>query len=271
MISVSRLKKILVAYVFLALLFNPWMALGQDAVRTNIITRVFRIEYGAKSGSSFTIDVDDRQYLITAKHLVPGIQEGDSIRLLRRKDTWVTLEVKLIFCDSPDVDIVALALPEQISPSFPVVPTMDGIFLGQDVFFLGFPYGLATYQDGWSPIPFVKKGILSMIDRSSDDRVILHIDGLGNPGFSGGPVVFRKANKEETRIAGVVIGFEGVYEKVLRPRSENERLTLDNMDETGLFVRMNSGIMTAHKIDHIVEAIRRNPIGPPVVTTTRKM
>src|SRR5437016_4253756 len=36
-----------------------------------VIKSVFRIQYGDKTGAAFAIEVDDRQYLITAKHVVP--------------------------------------------------------------------------------------------------------------------------------------------------------------------------------------------------------
>ena len=50
------------------LLALPLISFAQtELVTSNVLHRVFLIKYGDKFGSSFTIDVDNRQYLISAK------------------------------------------------------------------------------------------------------------------------------------------------------------------------------------------------------------
>jgi hypothetical protein len=55
------------------------MQQAQAQITSNVLRRVLMIQVGTTSGSSFTIDVDGRQYLITAKHLVAGLKLEDTI------------------------------------------------------------------------------------------------------------------------------------------------------------------------------------------------
>jgi hypothetical protein len=47
----------------------------------NVVYRIFSIKYVNYSGSAFIIEVDGRQYLITAKHVLPGMEGPAQIRL----------------------------------------------------------------------------------------------------------------------------------------------------------------------------------------------
>ena len=41
-------------------------------VPSNALQRTFRLNYRSESGTCFTLDVDARQYVVTARHLVLG-------------------------------------------------------------------------------------------------------------------------------------------------------------------------------------------------------
>ncbi len=60
--------------------------------------------------------------------------------------------------------------------------------LSQDAFFLGYPFGMGTYIHEVQAWAFVKKGIISSFGKLGGVRRIF-LDGMNNPGFSGGPVV----------------------------------------------------------------------------------
>ena len=53
------------------------MAHDNEIVNANILTRVLHLKIGEMTGTAFTVEVDGRQYLITAKHLTgeSGIEE----------------------------------------------------------------------------------------------------------------------------------------------------------------------------------------------------
>ena len=46
---------------------------------SNVFTRVLLIKTPAGEGTAFTLDVDSRQYLVTAKHLVGGLNGKSTI------------------------------------------------------------------------------------------------------------------------------------------------------------------------------------------------
>ena len=76
---------------------------------------------------------------------------------------------------------------------------------GQDVYFLGFPYGLHGDMSALSndlPFPFVKKGIISLFHNDGVNRI--YLDGHNNPGFSGGPVVFMPAGLSDFMLSAQV-------------------------------------------------------------------
>jgi len=259
-------------------------ALVGAQVTSNVIYRVFLIKGPAEAGSAFTIEVDGRQYLVTAKHVVKGMKEDDVIQI-RRNDQWSSLAVKVFRCDDP-ADIAVLAPPSQLSTAFPLHPSLSGIMLGADTYFLGFPYAITTGSTlpGGYPMPLTKRATLSGLSQLVPGKGSLMIlDGYNNPGFSGSPVVFRDTTNGEVafKVGGVVVSFlpeagpvlkteeiapEQVTEedrresRILQYRGKVYRVT----QETADFVRLNTGIAFAHDIRFAVDLIRQHPIGPKV-------
>jgi S1-C subfamily serine protease len=211
--SVSRILFLLL--FLLGLGSNIWA----QEVGTHILQRVFFIKYGEKCGTSFTIDVQGKQYLITARHLVEGIKEGDSIGLFH-ENQWKSLKAKPLYLEPAEVDIVVLALPIQISPSYPLELGVAGLCISQTTYFLGFPYGQAvdarTLNNGF-PLPFVRQGICSAVLFSPKKYAVLFLDGMGNPGFSGGPIIFFDRDSHKLTVAGVVTRYRNQEDKVLKP------------------------------------------------------
>lgn len=147
----------------LLLLFNTTLYAN---VTVNVLNRVLFIKYNKKAGTGFTIEVDNKQYIITAKHIVEGIKQNDSIFVFHDCQ-WRKIEVRNIKFKNPEIDAIILIPPFQITPITNVEFTIDDLSLGQDVYFLGFPFGLKTEVGNLNnnfPIPFVKKGICSSID-----------------------------------------------------------------------------------------------------------
>jgi hypothetical protein len=169
---------------------------SQHHVNTNILTRTFAIKYGDLFGTAFTTEVDNKQYLITAKHIFPDNEDINSIEIYHEKQ-WKLVKVKPIICyDDSSYDVIALAPNIQISETLPLDIGLGNIIISQEVFFLGFPYFLKTDSENINlgfPISFVKKAILSALNIEDG---ILYLDGYNNPGFSGGPVVFWDYDKK---------------------------------------------------------------------------
>ena len=218
-------------------------------ITTNIIQRVFFVKFpgGEGHGTCFTIEVDQRQYLITAKHLAGNIQGHSELSVFHDKE-WKSISVALIgHCGC---DISVLAANFQLSPVFPAIPSWAGLVYGQDTYFLGFPYLEEDIQfqkiNRGFPMPFVKKGIVSCTSGSQ-----IFLDGHNNPGFSGGPMVFKEADKPDYKIGGVVSG----YRTRKNPVMDSGRIP------SYAHVSENTGIVVAENIKSAVDVIQSHPHG----------
>jgi hypothetical protein len=161
---------------------------------------------------------------------------------------------------------------------------MDGIQYGQDVFFAGFPFGLftggANINDLY-PVAFVKKGIMSA-SANEKGATTIYIDGHNNPGFSGGPIVFRDFGERKLvyKVAAVVSGFRFEVSPILQPEAiTREQINREDiaeariiekdgrlfrLNDTDKLVKLNTGIVVGYSISHAVGLIRKNPIGPKI-------
>ncbi|MDR1162805.1 MAG: serine protease [Candidatus Accumulibacter sp.] len=222
-----------------------------------VFQRTFRMQFDGQTATCFTVDRYGKQYIVTARHVLPESGRIATIEV-QHEGEWKRLDCKILARGPGDVDICILAPPHAISPSVEIAPTTRGIALGQDVYFLGFPFGLQSevgeLNDGF-PFPLVKKACVSMLSLKGRDARYLLLDGVNNPGFSGGPVVFSPpGNSEAACIAAVVAGYRFVWDKVY----------LDDK-ETELTVPSNTGIIMAYSIEHALEMIRANPGGAAIV------
>jgi hypothetical protein len=222
----------------------------------NVLGRVVEIRSGAATCSAFTIEVDTKQYLVTARHCTKGVTNAKQIDV-RLGDVWQPLEGQIILPTNPDVDIAAIPLPRARTITYEFEPTSSGMTVGQPVYFLGYPSGLSTKRNSAGTrdsfdVAFVKAGILSAVDSRNHDAVVIYVDGLNNPGFSGGPIVFRPKPDAPFRVAGVVSGYKGEGTPVLK-RKDLTDSSAPAFKE--LYVRANAGIVFGYDIVHIVKAI----------------
>jgi S1-C subfamily serine protease len=266
--TLGQLQRFMI--LLLLCLAFPSLCKSQE-VTSNILQRVFLIKYGQEFGASFTIDVQNRQYLITSKHLVGPIKEGDSVEIFHESQ-WKSVRVKPLYMESSDVDIIILVLPMQISPSHPLELGSDGLIVSQNVYFLGFPFGLnldgRTLNNGY-PLPLVKHGVCSGFYFSPNKYSLVLIDGINNPGFSGGPVVYVDQATRGLKVAAVVSAYRNQEDKVLRrvkkqpsKKTNEKNNTKETLIETDMIVRSNAGIIISYSINSALDVIAKNPIGP---------
>jgi S1-C subfamily serine protease len=213
------------------------------------IHRTFRIAHGERTGSAFALDIDGKHYLVTAKHVIESFGSSGTLDVFS-KGAWRPVAATLVAHGGGDVDVSVLA-PSVVlcPPGLPVTADSNGLVYGQDLYFLGFPYGILSkvvFTDAAYPLPLVKKGILSAF---AGDVYLL--DGHGNPGFSGGPVIFNPEGRgAPTNIAAVVTDINTWDEPVF-----------EEDEETGLTYQENTGIVVSCKIEVVLAMIRANPIG----------
>ncbi|MFN0139659.1 MAG: trypsin-like peptidase domain-containing protein [Pyrinomonadaceae bacterium] len=217
-------------------------------ITSNFIHRTFRIRSAGSIGTAFTVDIDTRQYLVTARHVVEQIDAAHGIEVFGNNG-WIPLPIKLVGHCSNEIDISVLAPRAPLSPpGLPIRVSSDGLAYGQDLFFLGFLYhflGNVSFTDNGYPLPFVKRATFSCF---ADNRYLL--DGHNNPGFSGGPVIFGVAGAVPTNVAAVISGYKFVPEAVYHQGNETE-----------LTFKYNTGIIVSYKIENALELVRKNPIG----------
>jgi len=259
-------------------LLSAHLASGQ--VVSNVLLRVLMIKTpAAGTGSAFTLDIGNRQYLITAKHMVQGLSDKDTI-LLRENKAWAPIQVSIFRCADP-VDIAVLIPPRVLTTTLLLEPaTLKGVTFTQEVYFLGFPYGSSggeTETFGNHPIPITKHGILSTIYNGR-----LEVDAFNNPGFSGGPIVERDLNQPGQPVfyvLGVTEGFYPDLVHVVTPEPVKPGEDLSNIEswriqddhghkvilrDTPQQVPLNSGILLGFSIDYALDLIHQHPIGPEI-------
>jgi hypothetical protein len=144
-----------------------------------------------------------------------------------------------------EIDIALLRVAQQLTPPiYEVAIGFGEIELGQDIYFLGYPFKMwADYGEltAGLPSPFIKKGTLSAVQMN--EPKLLYVDAINNEGFSGGPLYFfPKARPQEVRIAGVVSKYKTEQEAVLDSQGE----------ATDMVVPYNTGFMVAYDIKYAV-------------------
>ena len=207
------------------------------------------MRHGDKTGTCFTVDVHNRRYLVTARHLVETIRARDIVEI-QHDDKWTAVEVELVGHGEGSVDISVLAPQSLFGATHPLVITTAHLQLAEEVYFLGFPYGLwfdAGELNAGFPMPLVKRATVSAMYFETG-RMLL--DGHNNPGFSGGPVV-RRWNGREQVVIGVVSGY----------RHETSHV-VDSSDKPGPYTYvMNTGIVIVWDSRNLNELIAANPVG----------
>lgn len=199
--------------------------------------RTLRIDTPRGHGSAFTVTQHDRQWLVTARHVIDGF--GSQELALVNKNGQVDVELQALPHVNSAADIAVFALSKPITPELPMHPTSKGAIFTQDAYFLGFPYGLGNVA-GDITYPLVKKAIFSGAQPGKNGTHLWFLDGINNPGFSGGPVVFNKSGTKDWHVAAVVSGY--LPERI------------DVVEGEGV-VPVNTGIVLAYDIAAAVDAI----------------
>lgn len=230
---------------------------------TNLMRRVFKIKTPESSFTGFMMDVDGRQYLCTAKHCLPHANDNNFRHTIIFHDgEWKPLNAKFVGFGSKGTDICVLAPIIRLSQQpCPLPSSPPGIAYGQDVYFLGFPYGMG-FDLGILMQPFVKKATVSAFHEQ--EQQVIFLDGHNNPGFSGAPVIFKenRGKQNSFHVAAVVSGFLPAKEPVVAGY-EKGVMSIDMGDgkRKQMEVYLNTGIAISYGISHALDAIRENPIG----------
>jgi S1-C subfamily serine protease len=227
-------------------------------VTGNVISRVFEVRLGVETGSAFVVDYQDRQYVVTADHIVRGAQGAFDIEVRSPADSkWRSLEVSVIHGPDPCMDIAVLVPKEaKLSAADPVLTGGFNFLMGQEAYFLGFPYDLYSSFGRNLAIPLIKHAYVSAVVscsaldlKGSEDEHLILLDGMNNPGFSGGPVV-----APDTGRANHPLAFIGVISAFT-----NERIPVDThgQRDPAITVATNTGIIVVIPIEAALGLIKK--------------
>jgi S1-C subfamily serine protease len=227
----------------------------------NVLMRVFQIRFGGATATAFLLDFENKQYFVTARHLMVNAEAKVHVELLGPAyPAWKSFAVTVLKGKNECAD-VAVLVPEQakVSDAGPL-PYPYTFAFGLEVYFLGFPYGLYTSfgAEGGMGVALIKHAYISakvscaaLIPGAPKEEEFILLDGMNNPGFSGGPVVAPDlfstyTNIREQKLIGVIMGF--------RPDSSPVQVGGNALPNAS--VATNSGIIIAVPIDRAVELIR---------------
>ena len=99
-------------------------------------------------------------------------------------------------------------------------------------------------------MPYTKRCTVSGMDQ---DTHLWILDGINNVGFSGGPVILGTGN--DLKIVAVISGYRMEPAEIIRGDPKPDQAPKDT-------INLNSGFILAYDIQHAVDLIRKNPIGP---------
>jgi hypothetical protein len=256
------------------------MAVAQPAMPTNsVILRTLMVESKYGRATMFSLDQDQREYWITAKHVLTGAKHPPygsiatktvSLRVLNPGavgEQWLPVNFSVLD-PGKDIDIVVLAAAKLLldKPLPSVATGSEQLFFGGDCEFLGFPYGggwrakIGGERSFW--MPYAKHCTVSTF--ATEEPKIWVLDGINNAGFSGGPVIIKTGTDQ--RIIAVVSGYltepTDVIPSVARKLTPPKASANAPAERARGTVNVNSGFIIAFDIGYAIEAINKNPIGP---------
>ena len=148
-------------------------------------------------GSCVLVPMNNRTYLLTAKHVLKAA--GEQIRVVGIKGVRVRIEGKVIW-EQAGRDIIGFETT--LGAREEVLTIGEGRYsIGAECRFLGFPFGWGTEVGAgeWPMQPLIKGGLIS-----GGKPPEVYVDAIANPGFSGGPLFVAEENPERPELIGIV-------------------------------------------------------------------
>lgn len=211
-------------------------------VTSNILQRTFLVRFNGYTGTAFTVDIGGRQYILTAKHVIEGINPIGTLEI-SHENIWENCQINDVWY-SPNSDVALISPAVQLSPTYSIkVAKNTEYYISQQVYFLGFPFGWHTdvgqVNNGY-PLPFVKSAIISSFINAEEGSATIILDGNNNPGFSGGPIITVSVDNSIS-----VIGVISAYRN-------NQESILANGVDSGLRYSANTGLIIGIGLNEVI-------------------
>jgi|SRR5690554_339271 len=221
---------------------------------TKIYKSTFKLFYKKETGSSFVINFDKRQFLVSAKHIFKDCISGQKVDLtiINEHNAEISIKSKIYFHKNELIDIAIIPI-DLICNDTLEIKDPNSAAIGQECLFLGFPlYDFLKTEHDIGSFALVKKAILSGRVKLDNGVYALVLDGHNNPGFSGGPIITHNDLIENTYIVGVISGY--YIQKDKNKFSIGE--TNNYFKEVEVEINTNSGIIISYDTDYIKEIIK---------------
>jgi hypothetical protein len=241
-------RRIFVVAAGLCFLLAP-VLFAQEGLPKEILERTMFIKTPNGTATAFKVDYRGKVYLVTTRHIVAGLPATRATIQVREVEEWEDLHtIKILFPKSADVDIAVLETEELMGEPYHISMAREpgGVLLGQQVWYLGFPFAGIRTRAGEFKVPFIKRGAMSAVDTTNPNAIVLYVDGFNNPGFSGGPIVYWDLHIQKYRIVGVVQGY----------KEDTARINV-NGGRVNTQLLVNSGILVGYSIAHAIQAIEQ--------------
>jgi len=248
--------------VYLLLVCAAMHPLATAQVTGNVISRVFQIRFNGFTGTAFIVDYESKQYIVTANHMVATAGDTASVDIFGASDSaWHPFDFKILHGKTPCVDVAILIPSETTITTADPIPYDYNYAMGQEAYFLGFPFGLFTTFNGKNvAVPLIKHGYISatvpcsaIYPEGSKDNNLILLDGINNHGFSGGPVVapdvFNGTSSNGIRplkLVGVISGY----------KNESMPVDVNGQSAPNVSGEANSGIIIVIPISRAIDLIK---------------
>lgn len=227
-------------------------------ITSNVVHRVLKIRAGEATGTAFTIEHDNRQYVITARHLVDHLRPPHVLDVYLEGKGWSPIALELTGLSS-EADVAVFSAGILLTPTYDLEPTSKGLMYGQDVSFIGFPYDIMGFVGDLNrglPLPLVKRASVSAFAKGETGIEVFLLDGHNNHGFSGAPVVYHprgSSDPGELKVCGIISGY---YKKPVPTPVGNP--------DARVMLWQNTGVILCIPIIKAVRVIEANPNGVEV-------
>jgi len=215
----------------------------------SFMENTFLIKVDIQTGTAYCLTKGERQYLVTARHILPKNKHKDAVKIsIWKNETWNDVDTECLLHDEPLIDIAVLPLKGFISQPYDVVIGTEGMGVGFETFFFGYPYQMSFTHSGINngfPIPLVKRATISGFhsDKSKASKpYTIFLDGINNPGFSGGPIGHHSMVTRTTYLYGFISGFQSERKEIVTPMGKFP-------------YEQNTGIIVAYAADHALQII----------------
>lgn len=186
------------------------------AVPLEILHRVIHVRnpHTGGTGSAFVIEIDDIEYICTARHTFDRFTSGAID--VRYDQNWIREPVATVGIGKGDDDVIVFRWMRQYQKigkgDLPIQTSAGGMAFTQEAFVLGYPFqwenNAPKISTGW-PFPIAKRTIIAGWPSSSGSDLSggILLDCQVNPGFSGGPVALNILGTKKWAIVGIVKGY----------------------------------------------------------------